>query len=408
MLTKLQARAGWGFKPVLVVILIVAGVGAGGYFLWNRQRTVPMYTVQKGTVVRAFYATGTVRPDIEYIIKSKAQGNLVDLQVREGSLVKKDQLLARVNDRQLRFEVERAEAELTEAKAQATDEAPQRRELQALLNEAKQQAEIAQRQLERTQTLADKGNSSPTDLDNARRAYVQWVNQIAAYESRLGTWRIESQKRVDVAAANLRKASANLADTEVRAPVDGVILQRHVELQEVVALNQTLFLLADPADMVMKAAVDEEDVTRTRIGQEVKMQLYSYPEKLFVAKVYEVLPVANLLNKTYEVKLRFENLPAGLKIGMTGELNFIEEVREQALLVPSSAVMEGAVYISEAGKYVPRPVRLGVQSLEKYEVLSGLEVGQVIVLDAKQVAPVKLPPAPLPVVPLRKGDQDKP
>ncbi len=416
--SRVLARNGTSWYVLLLIMVIVVALASAGIWWFTRGKTVPTLTVQKGSVVKAFYATGVVRPDYEYIIKSKAQGALIGFEKREGASVKKGELLARIDDRQLRFEAERCAAELAEAKKQADDKAPQRMEISARLNEAKEQLEIATRTMTRMNASFDKGASTLTDVDNARRFQVQWVNTIAALESQLGTWKIESQRRVDVAEANLRKAQANLEDSNVLSPIDGVILERHVENQQVVGINEKLMLIAALDDMLMKAAVDEEDVIRTAIGQLVKLQLYAFQNRdessrsdagptIFEGRVTEILPSANPTNKTFEVKVKFVERPLHLRVGMTGELNFIESASEirGAIVVPSSAVLDKKVYRpTGAGKYAPVDVVIGTRTLEKVEISKGLAEGDIIVADAKQVAPVKLPPRKAPSVPTRTGD----
>ena len=131
-------------------------------------------------------------------------------------------------------------------------------------------------------------------------------------------------------------------------------------------------------------------------------------------RVIEILPSANAANKTYEVQVKFIDPPEGLRVGMTGELNFIERESglKQALIVPSSAVLDKKVYRTKntqnplGGGFEAVPVKIGVRTLDKVEILEGVKEGDVVVQDAKMVAPVKLPPQQQPVVPTRTGDKD--
>lgn len=390
-----------------LIILLVLGIVAGGYFFLWQQAKVGMITVRRGTLVKAFYATGTVRPDNEYVVKAEVQGALVELLARENQKVEKGQMMARVDDRQLRFAAERAKAELEEAEAQAAEESPSRKEIVAKLTEARSQLQIADSQLKRFQAAAEKNAAALTDVENAQRTFVLWFNAVAGLESQLGTWGIDAKKKVAVAQANLRRAQADVADADVRAPISGVVLERYVELNEVVQVNQRLFLVADPEDKIMKAAVDEEDVTSTRLGQVVYMQLYAFSQpqvKPFTGEVFDILPTADPRNKTFLVKVRFVKPPKQLRVGMTAELNFIEEERANALIIPSTALLDGKVYRPARGGYEPVEVKTGIRSLEQVEIVEGLKEGEAIVADAKQVAEVRLPAAKKLVVPTRKGD----
>jgi HlyD family secretion protein len=408
-------RAGAGWVPLIVLLLVAAALGVGIWAAFFRHKEVATVPVARGQIVRSFYATGVVRPDFEYVIKSKAQGALRGFEKREGASVKRGEVLGRVDDRQLAFEVEKCRAELEEARKQAAADAPEKTEIEARLTEAEAQVQIAKATLDRMTSSFEKQAASVNDVDIARKSHVQWVNTVLALESQVGTWRIMSQRRVEVAEANLRKAEANLADAQVVSPIDGVVLERYVENQQVVGLNEKLLLVAAPDDLLMMAAVDEEDVTRARLGQKVEMQLYAFQARdgsekprILEGKVIEVLPSANPSNKTYEVKVAFVERPEGLRVGMTGELNFIESesAKDGALTVPVSAVLDHKVYVSRGGgNYEPREVTIGIRTLERVEITSGVQGGEMVVADAKQVAPVKLPAAKQPVVPTRAGDE---
>src|SRR5690242_8904234 len=107
-------RRGIGWWPAVVLLIVIASAIVAGIFL-TRSRNIPTYQVKRGRVVRAFYATGTVRPEKEYIIKSKAQGAISKFTLREGDYISEGQEIAFVDDRQLKFEVDRMTAELNEA-----------------------------------------------------------------------------------------------------------------------------------------------------------------------------------------------------------------------------------------------------------------------------------------------------
>ncbi len=187
--TARQRQAGRTWLIILILLIIVLSMSAGGFIILRRGN-VQTIKVERGTVVKAFYATGTVRPNFEYPIKSKGQGILVNLLVREGDRVYKDQIVARVDDRQLRFEVERLVAELKETQAMAAENSPQRTELLAKLEEAKAQFEISEREMARVQKSFDQSAAAISDLDAARRGHVQWANTIAGLNSQLENGRV--------------------------------------------------------------------------------------------------------------------------------------------------------------------------------------------------------------------------
>ncbi len=388
--TGAGGRRGAAWLPLIVlVVLVLVGAGVAYYFL--RPRPAKLVRVRTGTVVQAFYATGTVAPNHSYTVQAKTQGNLIKMFVRRGDRVYKNQLLGVVEDWQLKFAVASAQAALTEAQARAKKTAPLRQQLLAELREAQQQYAIAHSELAQSQRMFQHDAASVLDVDAARQINVRYANAIAALKAQLSDWKISSQKKLAVAQAALHTAQANLADAMVRCPINGIVLKRYVETQDVVHPTEDLFVVANPQRLIMQAAVDEQDIAHARMGQRVDMQLYAYGAKIFHGHVMEIMPTANIVNKTFEVKVQFNHPPATLRPGMTAQLNFIRHVYRHTLLVPATALDGNALFVPQGDGYHRVPVRVGVKTLRRAQILAGVKAGQKIVGDARQVARFKRP-----------------
>jgi RND family efflux transporter MFP subunit len=135
----------------------------------------------------------------------------------------------------------------------------------------------------------------------------------------------------------------------------------------------------------MRAQVDEEDKNRLRPPtpddkQRVEMTLYAYPNEVLSGKVIRIYDKADPDRRTYEVDVKFDRPDLRLAAGMTGELNFIVAERENAMIVPTQAVQGGSIMVVRDG-HLDRPdISLGLKSVERTEILSGMNDGDIVVI----------------------------
>jgi RND family efflux transporter MFP subunit len=163
---------------------------------------------------------------------------------------------------------------------------------------------------------------------------------------------------------------------------DGVVLNRPLSVGTRVAINDPVMIVADvrPEKLVMRAAVDEEDVTKVRVGQVVRMTLYSYDDRTFEGKVARVYPQADPERRTFEIDVQIADPDQHLQPGMTGELAFVMDAKERAVVVPSQAVQKGVIYTVNNGRLKKLPAEIGLRGIERSEIRTGLKSGERIVI----------------------------
>lgn len=315
-------RRGLAWIVAALVVVVAA--------LWfGRQRLAPpaveLVKPVRGVAIDAVYATGTVEPSLEIRLAPRTPGRIVELRVDEGDRVKRGQLLARLDDADLRASVAELEA----------------------------RARYARGQFERTSELRRQALVAADALDRARTD-------------------------VEAAEAALRRARASLEQMRLTAPVDGMIIRRDAEIGEYAAVNTPLFYLAGPAPLRISAEVDEEDLPRVRIGQRVLIRSDAFADSSFEGRVSEITPRGDTVARSYRVRIAIaENAP--LPIGMSTETNIIVEQRDDALLLPVSALAGDAVWVYAQGRVTRRALRLGVRAPERVEVLEGLGADENVV-----------------------------
>lgn len=317
----------WQDKSLFVILLVACLlVGGGSAIRWLWRDGVEVIHPHRGVAVQAVYATGTVEPSVMLPVAPRIAARLMELHVDEGVTVKKDQLLARMEDEDLRQKI---------------------REMQA--REA-----FAKHEFERMQTLLKRNVISKTEHDRAR---AEW----------------------EAAEAAVARAAAESDFMKLVAPADGRIIRRDGEAGQLIPANQPVFWLSCCTSLRISAEVDEEDIALVQPGQKVLIRADAFPEQTYEGSVQNITPKGDPVSRSYRVRIGFsEETP--LMIGMTAETNIIIRETSDALLLPSGAVTQGNVWLVEDDKLVKRKVAIGAKGIKETEILSGIEAGDVIVL----------------------------
>lgn len=370
----------------LVLFTVIAALSAGAYLLiarWVRPQ-VSVTRVIEGPVVQAFYATGTLQPHREYPIKANAPGILTQVLVDKGDVVRKDQPLAIVYEDgvQYRFEQARADRDL---KARLADEklSPLLKEFDQRLAGAEQLLQIALRERDRITAALSGGAASPSDQDRALDRVRALQTEIEGLRAQRAAKKLELDKDLEVAEAALNIARWNLDRQTLRCPIEqGSVLDRPLPVGTRVAVNDHVMQIADvrPEKLVMRSSVDEEDKTHVRMGQVVHMALYAFPGRTFEGRVIRIYDKADPDRRTFEVDVEPVEKQAAFAAGMTGELAFVIEQKPSASLIPSQAVQNGRVWVVRDGRLAALDVRLGLRSVERTEVIAGLDPRDQVVI----------------------------
>lgn len=368
----------------MATVLLGGAVAALALYRW---RPVPVLVseVVRGTAVEAVYANGTVEAVDRATVKAKVAGAIMDLRVAEGARVKRGDLLAVIEARPLEAELARAEAESRAAARQASAGAPQLAVLEAQARALEADLGIARDDRDRTRRLAESGAATPVEEDRARSRVAVLEAQLAANRSQREALRIELVARASGSSAAVRSVAARVADAELRAPLDGVVLSREVEPGEVVAVNQPILRVGDVDHLILECSVDEADVARVAAGDQAAIALYAFPGQVFRGRVTEVMPDADRLKKSFLVKVAFDAPPRGLRSGMSAEVNVVVQKHPGVLLAPVEAIdAAGTAWVIADGRAERRPVRTGVRDLAHVELLSGAARGEQLVVSGAE------------------------
>src|SRR4030095_13716466 len=217
--------------------------------------------------------------------------------------------------------------------------------------------------------------------------YEKAKSEANRLRSAVETERIERDRNLNALEETTKKLEAQMKSSEVRAPIDGLLTNVQTIDGELVSDGNELFTVSSRRNYV-RGEVNEEDVGEVTTGMKDKVQLYAYRTRTSTARVTPVQPAADPTTQRYTVVLEMEKPPDNLMVGMTGEMNVITGVHQNALLVPTRALLVDQALVVNGGIVHARTVKVGFRTLDFAEALSGLEEGNhVIVADTDTFDP---------------------
>lgn len=356
------AGLGGGFVVVVVVLLLALA----GFFhpkVNGRNATAqrpagrpvgdtPLAPARLIRVPATETAVGTIRAVHETAVACKLLARVVAVNVQAGQTVRAGQVLVRLDDEDLRARLEQAEAAVAAARA------------------ARDQARV---EYDRVRELVERNVAAPIEFERAQTALKS------------------AEAELERAEQARREAATVLDYATIRSPIDGIVVDKRVEVGDTVTPGAVLLTLYDPTRMQLVASVRESLTRRLEVGQTIDVRVDAL-DKVCQGRVSEIVPEAQAASRSFLVKVTGP-CPPGIYSGMFGRL-LIPLGEEEVLVIPRAAVrrvgqltiVDVAVADAATGtrRLVRRVVQLGRTFGEDVEVLSGLRAGE-------QVA---LPPAP--------------
>jgi HlyD family secretion protein len=384
--------------PIIVIALLTAVyIGRGVFSSSNGAEGSPTKTstavVKRGNLVLTVSSTGIVEPILTVDLKSKASGEIIELPIEEGDAVSEGDLIAKLDATTTKYNYDQALADL----------------------------EVAKKDL----SLAVK------EADRADQLYKQGLISEVDHESAILD-REKANSTLVKATASLDDAKERLAETVIKSPIDGIVLQKYVEKGQIIASGisavsggTTIATVANLSKVYVTTAVDEIDIGSIKPGQKATVIAESYPDREFTGEVLRIHPQATIEQNvtTFDVTIEVDNAERLLMSGMNASVEITAGFVKDALLVPREAltdmraiarmVGEGAeggptvgmrrspeggqggmrggnangsgrsnpvkmVIVVNNGIEEPRPVELGLSNFEQAEVLSGLSEGDTV------------------------------
>jgi HlyD family secretion protein len=347
---------------VLIFIMCSAGI-ALAYAMFRHKAPVDYIAdpIERGSIITVVNATGSVQPVVTVQVGSQVSGKIETLYADYNSIVKRGQLLAKIDPRNFQAQVKDAEANLAAAKAREQSAKADLITMNANLVSAKANLEAARvtrdndaLTFNRYKEMMDSGIIAQNDFDTVKTTAENSAakcNQAAAAVEQAQAQIKAQQAQIDQAGALVKQAEADLDDkrvnleyTDIFSPIDGVVISRNVDVGQTVAAGlqaPLLFVIAnDLIHMQVNASVDEADIGLISPNVDVKFTVDAFPMRSFTGKIQEIRldpqTVQNVV--TYSVIIAVDNSSLYLKPGMTANITITADKKRNVLKIPNAAL----------------------------------------------------------------------
>jgi HlyD family secretion protein len=301
---------------LLLKLLFFSPVGVKGVSLLPQDLTAQVY------------GNGQVDAKVVVGVSSKITGRIMELHVDQGDVVKKGQLLARLENDDLAQQVQQASA--TALKGRSDREVDAANYQKAIAN-----LELAERNTRRFNELVEKGVVAKLEAEQYDNAY-----RVAKEELRRSKAAMESTRMVESAAqAGTRYAESKRVDTLIYAPQDGLVIARNLELGAIVTPGQSIFDLTDPQTVWVKANVDESQMRGVTVGKKAVITLRSRPGEQFEGKVVRVGRQSDRVTEESEVDVGFATVPEDFRLGEQADVYIVVATKKAVPTIPAAAVV---------------------------------------------------------------------
>ena len=362
-----------GILRILKWLLALAAIGGAIYWFRFSPVIVQEHTVRRGEIVEEVLGTGTLEARVKITVSPKISGRLQEMRVDQGDQVAAGDLLLRLDDAELRQQVEIAQASLAASKAAVERLKTDRQRAQAVLA-------LARRQHQRVQKLMASKAQTEADLDKA----VESLAIAEAGVARAVAAIVEGETEVNTAEKTLAYRRAQLDDTQINAPFAGLIVRRMLDPGDVVVPGTPILTLVSLKELWISAWVDETVMGRLAVAQQARVVFRSEADHSYPGQVARLGKEADRETREFIVDVRVLKLPPNWAIGQRAEV-YIETAHKKAcprLPVTFLQRRENAlgVFLDQQGTACWRPVTLGLQNPEWFEVVSGVQPGDVVAL----------------------------
>ncbi len=347
---------------------------------WVKFAPIPVtqHRIERGQIVSEVMGTGTLEARVKATISPKISGRIGQVLADQGDRVTPDTVLVRLEDDELRQQV--AIAEANREAAQAAIERLKTDKVRATAL-----SERARTHHARIQALVEKGVGTKEDTDDSTESLAVAEAGLSRAEAAIA----EGQKQLIAAEKTLGYHRARLADTEIKAPFEGLIVRRQRDPGDVVVPGSSILTLISTEVLWISAWVDETEIAHLKPGQTARVVFRSEPSRPFPGKVVRLGKEADRETREFIVDVRVLELPQNWAVGQRAEVYVETDRKASVVLLPAKFLVrrnDGAgVYVNVNGRAVWRPVALGLRNREFVEVIEGLEPRETAVIpsDAK-------------------------
>ncbi|WP_435625274.1 efflux RND transporter periplasmic adaptor subunit [Flagellimonas sp.] len=349
-------------KYHLICLISILYVGCGE----KDQRTYP----QKVPLTESVYASATIQPDSLYEAYSSVSGILDYNLAEEGQRVRKDQAIVQIGNLEMELNKQNIQLSLRLARNNYEGEAAVLREVQDEIKTALLQLKNDSINYFRQKNLWEQNIGSKIEFDNRQLAYELSQNTLRLLKRKYARTQNELSTQVLQAENDVRAARKISKDFTIASKIEGTVYALYKNPGEIVSTNEPVAAIGHSDRFLIELLVDEVDIVKLDLGQKTWILLDAYGDEVFEAKLSKIYPRKDERSQTFKVEATFTSPPKKLYPGLSGEANIVIAEKDETLTIKKEYLLDGDKVLTDEGEV---SVKIGIQSLDKVEILSGID-----------------------------------
>lgn len=380
----------------LIVLLLLLGAGVANYLVAHKPspptvqtQRVPLLVdsleVQPQTVVEPIVGYGTARAERQTTVSAQVSGEVVHLadDLKAGRFFHKDELLVRIDDRDYRQQLAQAEAQLAANQAQLSQLDVKEQTLDQQIASVQAELASAEWELRRVKQLYENSVGIQKEYEDTRRMLERVRREVQSLESEkklLPASRSQLEALSDARRAEVELARLNIERCTIKAPFDGSIETRNVDLGERVQVGMAVLSFVDVELIEVPIEMPASLRSRLETGRTCRLRLESGPEVSWEGRVKRISPTANEQTRTFEAYVEVDNTAAAAKLmpGCFVRATIDGPVLADVIVVPRAAIQQDQVYVFQDGLARARAIEVERHLLDRSAV-RGLKPGEIVI-----------------------------
>lgn len=325
-------------------------------------------------ITESVYASGTVKSRDQYQVFASANGLIEKILVREGDTIKRGQPIITIVNTAAKLS--EANARLATENASLSSNTDKLNELRSGINLARAKVQNDSTMLQRQRALWAQQIGTRNDVDMRE---LQFRNSVTALEAAISRYN-DAVKQLRFAERqsqnNLRISSSMSADYTVRSETNGRLYKLLKEKGEMVNMQTPVAIIGKADEFILELQVDEYDIARIRLGQELIVRMDSYKDSVFNAVITRIDPIMNDRTRSFLVEAVFSRQPPALYPNLTAEANIVIQTKKKAVTIPRAYLVDETYVLVNDDK--KKKVVTGLKDYEIVEIISGLAKDETI------------------------------
>ncbi len=360
---------------ILSVLLLLALVAC--------DKTETIHPVRKN-IVESVYASGTIIPKNEHSIFALINGTIIRKHVNDGDSVKKGQILYELSNESQAARLNSAKQLLDKSSDDASGNSHILNDLKLNMQNAQDKFKLDSLTFTKYKNLLQSSAVSQMDYDAKALQYSTSENLYKSAKEKYQSAKNDLRVSLSNAQSQMASAQSDLNNFIIRSDIDGVVFKTYKEEGESVRISELIALVGSTAGRVLKLSVDQQDVNKIKVNQEVMLKTDVSGSTIYKAKVTRLYPLMNEADQSFRVDAEFIEKVSMPFIHTSVEANIIIQSKNNALVIPRNSLVNDSILVNDNGDKKLIPVKTGILTLDDAELLSGADEKTEIILSPEK------------------------